>query len=83
LVWETYPFTIDKFEPQRDGPGYTENYRAFALTADELVLYLPGAPMAHENPWPQDRLVWSMDGGAVEVRIPLSALSAILRPQYR
>jgi hypothetical protein len=79
----TYPFTPDKFEPQRDGSGYSGNYRAFALTTDDLILYLPDAPMAHENPWPPDRLVWSVDGGTVEVDVPLGALTPILRPQYR
>jgi hypothetical protein len=79
----TYPFTPEKFEPQPDGSGYSGNYRAFALSGDELILYLPDAQMAHENPWPQDRFVWSMDGGTVEVHVPLSALTTILRPQYR
>ncbi len=74
----TYPFTTDRFEPQPDGSGYAGNYRAFALTADELILYLPDAPMAHENPWPRDRFVWSMDGGAIQVHVPLSALAPIL-----
>lgn len=74
----TYPFTADKFEPQPDGSGYSGNYRAFALTADELILYLPDRPIAHENPWPRDRLVWSMNGGAVQVHVPLSALASIL-----
>ncbi|MEN4450108.1 RsiV family protein [Mycobacterium sp. SM3041] len=74
----TYPFTTDKFEPQPDGSGYAGDYRAFALTPDELILYLPDAPMAHENPWPRDRFVWSMDGGAVQVHVPLSALTPVL-----
>jgi hypothetical protein len=79
----TYPFTPDKFEPQPDGSGYSSNYQAFAVTGDELVLYMPDAPMQHENPWPQDRFVWSMDGGTVEVHVPLSALTSVLRSQYR
>ncbi len=74
----TYPFTTDKFEPQPDGSGYAGNYRAFAVSGDELILYLPDAPMSHENPWPRDRFVWSMDGGAVQVHVPLSALAPIL-----
>ncbi len=76
----TYPFTPDNWEPQPDGSGYSGNYRAFALTVDELILYMPDAPMAHENPWPRDRLVWSMDGNTVEAHIPLAALAPILRP---
>jgi hypothetical protein len=69
----------DKFEPQPDGSGYSGNYRAFAVTPEELILYLPDLPMAHENPWPRDRFVWSMDGGTVTVHIPLEALTTILR----
>lgn len=75
----THPFTTDKFEPQPDGSGYAANYRAFALTADELILYLPDAPIDHERPFPRDRFVWSMDGGAVIVHVPLTALTPILR----
>lgn len=75
----TYPFTADRFEPQPDGSGYAANYRAFALTADELILYLPDAPMAHETPFPRDRFVWSMDGGAVTVHVPLAALAPVMR----
>lgn len=78
----TYPFTVTEFQPGADGPGYTGNYRAFALSPDALILYLPDAPMLRENPRPTDRLVWSMDGGAVVVRVPLTALSASLRPEY-
>jgi|DeeseametaMP1893_FD_contig_31_927862_length_2215_multi_13_in_0_out_0_2 Protein of unknown function (DUF3298) len=76
----TYPFTTQEWEPQLDGSGYSGEYRAFALTDNELILYMPDAPMAHENPWPQDRLVWSMDGGTVIVRVPLTALAPVLRP---
>ncbi|OBH17656.1 hypothetical protein EHH44_01495 [Mycolicibacter terrae] len=78
----TYPFTVEEFQPDPAGTGYTGGYRAFALSADELILYLPDAPMLRENPRPADRLVWSMDGGAVIARVPLTALSASLRPEY-
>lgn len=78
----TYPFTVEEFQPSPRGSGYTGGYRAFALTADQLVLYLPDAPMLRENPQPADRFVWSMDGGAVVVRVPLTSLSAVLRPEY-
>jgi hypothetical protein len=74
----TYPFTAQEWEPQADGSGYSGNYRAFALTDSELILYLPDAPMKHETPWPRDRFVWSMDGGTVTVRVPLTALESIL-----
>ncbi|MDQ2628948.1 MAG: mannan-binding lectin [Actinomycetota bacterium] len=78
----TYPFTVEEFQPGPAGPGYTGGYRAFALSPEELILYLPDAPMLRENPQPADRLVWSMDGGAVIVRVPLTALSGSLRPEY-
>ncbi|MET0703181.1 MAG: RsiV family protein [Mycobacterium sp.] len=74
----TYPFTPQEWEPQPDGSGYSGNYRSFAITPDELILYMPDVPMAHEDPWPRDRFVWSMDGGTVIVRVPLSALEPIL-----
>ena len=74
-----YPFIVDRFEPQVDGSGYSENYRAFALTSSELILCMPDRPMSRENPMPHNQLVWSMDGGAVQTHIPLEALSSILR----
>lgn len=78
----TYPFTVEEFQPGPNGPGYTGDYRAFGLTPDHLVLYMPDAPILRENPSPPDRLVWSMDGGAVIVQMPLAALSGSLRPEY-
>jgi hypothetical protein len=76
----TYPFQADRFEPQPDGSGFAQNYRAWALTPDELILYLPGEPMMHESPVPRGQMVWSMDGGVVIVHVPRSALASILRP---
>ncbi|OBK91097.1 hypothetical protein A5648_15445 [Mycolicibacter sinensis] len=78
----TYPFTVQEFEPGPDGPGYTGDYRAFGLAADHLTLYMPDDSMLRENPSPQDRYVWSMDGGTVIVEVPLSALAGSLRPEY-
>ncbi|OCB46254.1 hypothetical protein A5721_13960 [Mycobacterium vulneris] len=78
----TYPFTVQEWQPGPDGPGYSGEYRAFGLTADHLILYLPDAPMQREDPFPNDRLVWSMDGGTVTVEVPLSALNGSLRPEY-
>ncbi|WP_234783282.1 mannan-binding protein [Mycolicibacter heraklionensis] len=78
----TYPFTVEEFAPSSRGSGYTSDYRAFALTPDQLVLYLPDAPLLRENPQPADRFVWSMDGGAVVARVPLASLSPALRPEY-
>ncbi|MEZ0050281.1 hypothetical protein ABIA30_001271 [Mycobacterium sp. MAA66] len=76
----TYPFILDKWEPHLDGSGFSGNYRAFALTPDELILYMPDAPMSHENPPQPGEFRWSMDGGTVTVRIPLAVLKPLLRP---
>lgn len=78
----TYPFTVEEWQPGPQGNGYTGDYRAFGLSKDHLILYMPDAPMAHEDPIPRDRFVWSMDGGTVTIQIPLSALAGSLRPQY-
>jgi hypothetical protein len=79
---DTYPFTVQEFEPGPNGPGYTGDYRAFGLASDHLTLYMPDAPMMRENPTPRDRYVWSMDGGTVTIQVPLSALAPSLRPEY-
>ena len=78
-IAQTYPFLTSEWEPQPDGSGFSSGYRAFAITADELILYLPDAPMAHPTPAPRNQPVWSMDGGTVTARIPLTALTSILR----
>lgn len=78
----TYPFTVGEWQPGPHGPGYSGEYRAFALSGDELILYMPDAPIPREDPSPGDRLVWSMDGGTVVARVPLSALAGSLRPEY-
>lgn len=77
-----YPFTPDGWEPHADGSGYSGDYRAFAVTADELVIYMPDQPMAHENPAPRGEWQWSMEGGAVTMHVPLAALGSILAPGY-
>lgn len=78
----TYPFSTAEWAPSPDGPGYTGNYRAFGLSTDHLILYLPDAPMLRESPNPPDRLAWSMDGGTVTVQVPLAALAGSMRPEY-
>ncbi|MCV7000083.1 hypothetical protein H7J34_07730 [Mycolicibacterium alvei] len=78
----TYPFTVGEWEPGPDGLGFTGGYRAFALSGDALILYMPDAPMAHQETIPRDRFVWSMDGGTVIVEVPLVELSESLRPEY-
>lgn len=78
----TYPFTVEEFTPGPNGPGYTGEYRSFAMTGEDLIFFLPDAPMLREDPSPHDRLVWSMDGGTVELHVPLAALADSLRPEY-
>ena len=78
----TYPFTVPEFQPDSAGPGYSGNYRAFALTGDSLRLYMPDQPMMREEPTPPGQRVWSMDGGTVVANIPLAALAGQLKPQY-
>ena len=76
----TYPFTLDRWTPDKVFSG---GYHAWVLTPDELILYLPDYPVGHDSPIQYGQLEqWSMDGGTVEPHIPLSALSAILRPQF-
>ncbi|TQK32053.1 DUF3298 domain-containing protein [Arthrobacter sp. SLBN-53] len=78
----TYPFTAEHWQPGSHGPGFSGDYRAFALTTDGLILYMPDQPMQREEPTPERQLAWSMDGGTITLTLPLSALSPLLRPQY-
>lgn len=76
----TYPFTVDRWTPPTPFSG---NYKAWALTPDELILYLPDYPVAHDSPINYDVLnQWSMNGGVVQAHIPLAVLSPILRPEF-
>lgn len=77
----TYPFTVDRWTPEK---VYSGSYKAWALTPDELIIYMPDYPVAHDNPinYQPGMPVWSMDGGAVEPHIPVGALAAVLRPGY-
>ena len=77
----TYPFTIDRWGP---ADPYSGGYKAWALAPGELILYMPDRPVAYDNPINYDPLImkWSMDCGAVEAHIPLSALGPVLRPEY-
>ena len=63
---------------------YSGGYKAWALTPDELILYMPDYPVAHDTPidYTPGLMQWSMDGGTVQAHIPLTALSSILRPEY-
>jgi Protein of unknown function (DUF3298)/Mannan-binding protein len=77
----TYPFVPDRWTPDK---VYSGGYKAWALTPDELILYMPDYPVAHDTPlnFSPGLMQWSMDGGTVQPRIPLSALSSVLRPEY-
>jgi hypothetical protein len=74
-----YPFVVDRWGPDK---VYSGAYKAWALGPDELILYMPDYPVAHDDPinYTPAVMQWSMDGGAVEAHIPLSALAPILRP---
>ncbi|OBG47658.1 mannan-binding protein [Mycolicibacterium fortuitum] len=75
----TYPFVPERWMPDK---VYSGAYRAWALTPDELILYLPDYPVGHDLPvdYTPGTMQWSMDGGAVQVHIPLTALQPVLRP---
>lgn len=77
----TYPFTVDRWTP---ATIYSGAYRAWALTPDELIIYMPDYPVAHDSPIDYDpgMPVWSMDGGTVEVHIPIHVLGPVLRNSY-
>lgn len=81
--WEhqpgTYPFVADRWTPDKP---YSGGYRSWALTPDELILYMPDYPVGNDAPVPYNQKQWSMDGGNVQAHIPLSALAPILRPEY-
>ncbi len=74
----TYPFTVDRWTPDK---VYSGAYKAWAVTPDELILYMPDYPVAHDEPinFTPGVMQWFMDGGTVQAHIPLSALSPVLR----
>lgn len=74
-----YPFVPERFTPDKVFSG---GYRSWALTGDELILYMPDYPVSHDSPIQYDQMQWFMDGGNVQAHIPLSALASILRPEY-
>lgn len=77
----SYPFIAERWTPNN---VYSGGYKAWALTPDELILYMPDYPVARDTPvdFTPGVMKWSMDGGTVQAHIPLSALSPILRPEY-
>ncbi|MEU9807994.1 RsiV family protein [Mycobacterium sp. NPDC050853] len=78
---QTYPFTPDRWTPDK---VYSGAYKAWALTPDELIIYMPDYPVAHDYPidYSPGQRVYSMDGGSVEAHIPIGAIAPILRPGY-
>ncbi len=74
----TYPFTIDRWTPDK---VYSGAYKAWALTPDELIIYMPDYPVGHDEPinFTTGTMQWFMDGGTVQTHIPLSALGPVLR----
>ncbi len=77
----TYPFITERWTPDKVFSG---GYKAWALTPDELILYMPDYPVGRDSPidFSPGMPVWYMDGGTVEPHIPISALSSVLRPEY-
>lgn len=75
----SYPFVADRWTPDK---VYSGGYKAWALDAGALILYLPDYPVGRDSPvdFSPSALQWSMNGGIVQPRIPLSALAPILRP---
>jgi hypothetical protein len=76
-----YPFVIDRWGPDK---VYSGGYKAWALSGDELILYMPDYPVGHDSPinYTPGVMQWSMDGGTMQAHIPLAALSSVLRPQF-
>ena len=75
---DTYPFVPDRWTPDK---VYSGGYKAWALTPDELILYMPDYPVARDSPidFTPGNYIWSMTGGVVQPHIPLSALAPALR----
>jgi len=62
------PFTVAQFEPNQTEGELADNYQAWALDADDLVLYMPAGRGAGGVP-----------PGFIAPRIPLAEFSPILR----
>ncbi|HEX5145182.1 MAG TPA: mannan-binding family protein, partial [Mycobacterium sp.] len=77
----TYPFMPDRWTPNN---VYSGGYKAWALTPDELILYMPDYPVGHDTPldFTTAHMQWFMNGGIVQAHIPLSALAPVLRPEF-
>ena len=77
----TYPFIVERWTPDK---VYSGGFKAWAITPDELILYMPDYPVGRDTPinFTPGVMQWSMDGGTVQAHIPLAALSPILRPEF-
>lgn len=77
----SYPFVADRWTPNN---VYSGGYKAWALTPDELIIYMPDYPVGRDSPidFNPQIMQWSMDGGTVQARIPLAALNSVLRPEF-
>ena len=77
----TAPFVPDQWTPDK---VYSGGYKAWALTPTDLILYMPDYPVARDTPidFTPGMPLWSMDGGAVQANIPLSALAPSMRPGF-
>lgn len=77
----TYPFIAERWTPDK---VYSGGYKAWALTPDELILYMPDYPVGRDSPinFAPGAMQWSMDGGTVQARIPLTVLAPVLRPEF-
>jgi hypothetical protein len=62
------PFQVEQFEPDHTEGELADNYQAWALDGDDLVLYMPAA-----------RGPGGVPPGFITPRIPLAELSSILR----
>ncbi len=77
----SYPFVANRWTPDM---VYSGGYRAWALTSDELIIYMPDYPVARDSPidFTPGVMQWSMDGGTVQVHVPLDALAPVLRSEF-
>ncbi|ORW13569.1 hypothetical protein AWC15_14085 [Mycobacterium lacus] len=62
------PFRVEQFEPDQPDGELADNYQAWALDGDDLVLYMPAG-----------RGPGGVPPGFITPRVPLAALSSILR----
>ena len=47
MIRARYPFIVDRWTPDK---VYSGAYKAWALTPDELIIYMPDYPVGHDEP---------------------------------